>query len=78
MLQVRTAAVLPGLSRGGGGVSRQHVRPRPGVLEGDPGMTVSEAIYRRRSIRKFQDRQIPKEDLELIRRIMRGTRNDIK
>lgn len=29
-------------------------------------MTVSEAIYRRRSIRKFQERQIPKEDLEKI------------
>lgn len=29
-------------------------------------MTVSEAIYRRRSIRKFQDRQIPKEDLEKV------------
>ena len=29
-------------------------------------MTVSEAIYRRRSIRKFQERQIPKEDLEKV------------
>ena len=29
-------------------------------------MTVSETIYRRRSIRKFQDRQIPKEDLEKV------------
>ena len=29
-------------------------------------MTVQEAIYRRRSIRKFQDRQIPKEDLEKV------------
>lgn len=26
----------------------------------------------------YEGRQIPKEDLELIRRIMRGTRNDIK
>ena len=29
-------------------------------------MTVSEAIYRRRSIRKFQERQIPREDLEKV------------
>lgn len=29
-------------------------------------MTVSEAICRRRSIRKFQERQIPKEDLEKV------------
>ena len=29
-------------------------------------MTVSEAIYRRRSIRKFQERQIPKGDLEKV------------
>ena len=29
-------------------------------------MTVSEAIYRRRSIRKFQERQIPKEDLAKV------------
>ena len=29
-------------------------------------MTVTEAIYRRRSIRKFQERQIPKEDLEKV------------
>lgn len=26
----------------------------------------------------YEGRQIPKEDLELIRRIMKGTRNDIK
>ena len=29
-------------------------------------MTVSETIYRRRSIRKFQERQIPKEDLKKV------------
>ena len=29
-------------------------------------MTVSEAIYQRRSIRKFQERQIPKEELKKV------------
>ena len=66
MLPMRIAGILPRLPRGCQRQGRELLCGGPAVLERGVTMDVLELMKYRRSIRKYEDKQISRADLEKI------------